>query len=131
MPASRTGKQCSFHGRSAESAQSCDTQRAQTHQYLGFPIDRGVFEAQVETSSSQRIAKTPLFVRTKHHERCRGCRYRPEFRHCNLPGAEDLKQQCFKTLIHFVEFVDEEHARATLVPQGTERPPFGIEIERM
>src|SRR4029077_20434379 len=100
-------------------------------QDLRFPLHRGVFEAQVETSSSQRIAKSPLFVRTKHHERHRSCRDRPEFRHCNLPGAEDLKQQCLKTLIHLVEFVDEEHPRAILVTQGTEQRPFGKEIERV
>src|SRR5207302_5504435 len=87
--------------------------------------------AQVEASSSQRIAKSPLFVGTKHHERYRRGRYRPKFRYRDLPGAEDLKQQCLKTLIHFVEFVDEEHARAILVTQGTEQRPFGKEIERM
>src|SRR5207302_8040022 len=87
--------------------------------------------AQVEASSSQRIAKSPLFVGTKHHERYRRGRYRPKFRYRDLPGAEDLKQQCLKTLIHFVEFVDEQHARAILVTQGTEQRPFGKEIERM
>src|SRR5260370_9497970 len=100
-------------------------------QDLGFPLDRGVFETQVETPASQRIAKAPFFVRTKHDKRYRRGRYRPKFRYRDLPGTEDFEQQCLKLLVHFVEFIDEKHARAILVTQGTKHRPFREEIERM
>jgi soluble lytic murein transglycosylase-like protein len=37
----------------------------------------------------------------------------------NLPRAEYLQQQCFKTLVHLVEFINEKYARAIFVAQGT------------
>src|SRR5277367_1027018 len=88
---------------------------------LRFALRCRVLDAHIETASPDRIAKTSLFVAGQNDEWDASGFDCSEFGNRELPGGEDLQQHCFKTIIYFVEFVDEEHARSFALEGAHER----------
>src|SRR5208337_2281473 len=104
---------------------------ASDRQNFSFTLYRWVFKTQIETPSPQRITKTAFFVRAQNNKRNGRCSDRSELGDRDLPGAQDLQQQGFDVVINLVEFVDQKHARLSLIAQSAQQWPFCKEVQRM
>jgi len=96
-----------------------------------LPVPLWVLKPQVETSPTQRIAQTTLFVGTQHDEGDGLRSDRPELRQRHLPGAQDFEQHRFERLVHFVGFIDQQRAGPVTTPQSSQQRPLGEELQRM
>src|SRR5262249_41035887 len=70
-----------------------------------------MFEADIETSPAKGISDSSLFVGSQDDKWDAFCLHCSEFGYADLPFAQNLEQQRFKRLVHFIDLVNQENAR--------------------
>src|SRR6185437_12089611 len=71
---------------------------------LSLACRAGVFDPQVKTSASQRVADPSFLIRRKHDKRKGARLYHAQFGNAELPSAEHFKQHGFEGRTDLVEF---------------------------
>src|ERR1700677_3497998 len=74
-----------------------------------------LFNYQVETAPTQRIAQPTFLVRSEEYVRNRGWANGTQSRNRKRPGREQLQQDRFEGVAHFVNLVDQEHTGLLLL----------------
>ena len=89
-----------------------------------------MFNTKVETAPAQGIADAPLFIRCQHNERNTPGFYGAQLRNAQLPHAEQFQQQGLKSVVHLVQFVDEQDT-GPFTLQRAQKGPGTEKLQRL